>query len=166
MKSSATIYDSSMPTEQERRGAGRATNLPHITNYTADILQVENTCLPDGTKEIVDRNATLATFSEVVSSGYSENDLMLELVELQSESTVTLNLDGNGQPMNSATWSVIIAKHLRKKSHEYSAKVNALRRERLLLLVGLTSWKYSGRIKTLNKKLYEETNNPIYDTNR
>lgn len=166
MKSSATIYDSSMPTQQEQRGAGRATNLHHITNSTADILQAENTYQPDGTNEIVDRNATPATFLEVASSGYSENDLMLELVELQNESTLTLNLDENGQPMNSATWSAIIARHLRKKSHEYSAKVNALRRERLLLLVGLTSWKYSGRIRTLNRKLYEETNNPIYDTDR
>ena len=166
MKFSVTTSDLNTPTTLERRGAGRATNLHHITNSTVDISQAENTSLPDGTNEIVDRNATPATFSEVVSSGYSENDLMLELVELQNESTLTLNLDENGQPMNSVTWSVIIAKHLRKKSHEYSAKVNALRRERLLLLVGLTSWKYSGRIRTLNRKLYEETNNPIYDTDR
>tara|TARA_R110001606_G_scaffold124077_3_gene257381 strand:+ start:2154 stop:2483 length:330 start_codon:yes stop_codon:yes gene_type:complete len=107
-----------------------------------------------------------AICSEVGSSGISENDLTKEVLALQSESLLRQQVDANGQPQNSATWSAIIERHLYEKSDGHNDNVLELRRQRLRLLTDTADWRYSTRIKTVNKKLFKATKNLIYDLDR
>lgn len=167
MKFSATTSDVNTPTKPECRGAGRAAKLNTIANSTTDISRAADTTLQDGMNEIVDRNAMRATYSDMVSSGYSDTSWIECMAQaMQNESSVMLKMDEHGVPQNALTWSVIIEQHLRKKSHGYNAEIQLLRRERLTLLAGLTNSPIEQKLARVQERLYELTDDEIYNVHR
>jgi hypothetical protein len=167
MKFSATTSGANTRTNLECRGAGRAAKLTTIADCTTGISQAADTTPQDGTTAIVDRSATHATFYDMVNSGYSDTSWIESTAKtLHSESSTTLKMDGHGIPQNDLTWSVIIEQHLARKSPACSYEVHQLRRERLLLLAGVTISPKRTSLETVQKRLYELTENEVYNVYR
>lgn len=167
MKFSATTSGANTPTNLECRGAGRAAKLTTIAGCTTATSQAADITPQDGTNAIVDRSAMHATYYDMVNSGYSDTSWIESTAKtLRSESSMMLKMDEHGIPQNDLTWSVIIEQHLARKSPACSYEVHRLRRERLLLLANVTTSPKRTSLETVQKRLYELTENEIYNVYR
>lgn len=165
MQFSASTSAINTPAQKpEKRGAGRAANLLHLPNYTADILLEENTLQPGTTQEIVERSATSAMSSTTASNGSLGNSLMKKILALQSASTMSEPVNVHGVPTTSAGWKHIIERHCVMKYNGLKKQELELRKRRLELLVSSNSKENGTKRNQVAHKLYEITKNTIFKT--